>query len=293
MTKRIERRIVDGRIECRSNADGTQGVRGYAAVFDSVAHGEVVRRSAFTRTLAQQDDIKFLVNHDGVPLASTRAGTMTVGTDNIGLWFDVPALDVERNPRAAEFASAVSRGDMYQCSFAGYFLDKETIAGTSEVREVQLVDVSGVTYPWYDETSMQITGDRKLDKQLVSARSIPTEQRLELVLAAVRAAPPGKESYGDLAAELTEALTELYGVLMVCDLGDDWCVYELWCDGDWDCYQIGYMMSADGSVQFDTPFEVEAITEYRPLTMEEQQEETAEDSGRSYTIAEARALLMS
>ena len=102
MTKQIERRIVDGRIECRSNADGTQGVRGYAAVFDSVAHGEVVRRSAFTRTLAQQDDIKFLVNHDGVPLASTRAGTMTVGTDNIGLWFDVPALDVERNPRAAE-----------------------------------------------------------------------------------------------------------------------------------------------------------------------------------------------
>ena len=72
-------------IEVRSNADGTVGLRGYAAVFDSEAHGEVVRPSAFNTTLKQRDNVRLLVNHDGIPMASTKAGTMTLSVDQRGL----------------------------------------------------------------------------------------------------------------------------------------------------------------------------------------------------------------
>ena len=40
--KVIERRIFDADVTIRSNSDGSVGARGYGAVFDSEAHGEVV-----------------------------------------------------------------------------------------------------------------------------------------------------------------------------------------------------------------------------------------------------------
>lgn len=180
MTKLIERRIFDAPLEVRSNDDGTVGVRGYAAVFDSVSHGEVVRSSAFNRTLQQRDNVRLLVNHDGVPLASTKAGTMTLDVDERGLLVDVPHLDTD-NPTARELVSAMQRGDIDQMSFAFVARDAPTENGVRELREVTLYDVSIVTYPWYDATSVGLTGDRDMDRALVSLRALTPEQRAEIV----------------------------------------------------------------------------------------------------------------
>lgn len=294
MSKQIERRIIDARITVRSNDDGTTGVRGYAAVFDSPAHGEVITRAAFNRTLAQRDNVRFLINHEGTPLASTRAGTMTVGVDQHGLWFDIPELDMS-NPRAQEFASATARGDMYQCSFAGYFNDTPTVDNLREVREVSLIDVSGVTYPWYDDTEMAITGNRHADKALISARSLPIADRRDLVKEALRAAPPGKTSYGDIACQVADAVTDTLSVggvepwVYIDDLGSDWAVYSIFDGDDWDYFQIPYKLAKDGTITLGVPFEVEIVTEYRPMTPAEI---AADDApSRSLTVAEARALL--
>lgn len=295
----IERRITDAKITVRTNADGTVGVRGYAAVFDSVSHGEVIKRGAFNRTIAQQDNVRFLINHEGTPLASTRAGTMTIGIDDVGEWFDIPSLDPS-NPRAAEFISSVGRGDMYQCSFAGYFRDCPVVDGVREVREVEQVDISGVTFPWYEETSMGLTGDRSLDGRLVSARSaddvleLSPEQRSH-AMQALRAAPAGKTSFGDIASELCEAINGMLSVggaepyLWIDDLGTDWAVYSIWDGTDWDYYQVAYVANADGTLTIDTPFEVERVTEYRPMTPAEIATDDATE--KSYSVAEARALL--
>jgi len=181
MSKKIERRLFAEPIEVRKSADGKVGVRGYAAVFDYEAHGEVIRRSAFNRTISQRDNVRLLVNHDGVPLASTKAGTLVIGVDERGLWFEASELDMD-NPTARELVSAMERGDMDQCSFAGYFLDAQRNSdGTREVREVALLDVSVVTFPWYDATEADLTGDRDLDRALVSARSLNDEQRQALL----------------------------------------------------------------------------------------------------------------
>ena len=297
-TKVIERRIVEANASIRSNADGTVGARGYGAVFNSPAHGEVVTRAAFNRTLEQGDNIRFLINHEGTPLASTRSGTMTVGIDDHGLWWDIPSLDLS-NPRAAEFVSATRRGDMHQCSFAGYIHDSPNVDGVRELREVQLIDVSGVTFPWYEDTSMGLTGNRSADKALLS-RATP-EVRSALIIDLQRAAPPGKESYGDLAVELLDQIMEQVvgqgACIYIEDLGSDWVVYSMMSmdDMDWDCYQVDYTMT-DGVATFGVPFEVEAITEYRPCLVAEV--EPAADGTMSpmgdrmtYSVAEARALL--
>ena len=56
MPKTLERRIIERPVEVRTNRDGTYGVTGYASIFDTEAHGEVIRASAYNRTLAQRDD---------------------------------------------------------------------------------------------------------------------------------------------------------------------------------------------------------------------------------------------
>lgn len=301
MKKHIERRITDAKITVRTNTDGTVGVRGYAAVFDSPSNGEVIKRSAFNRTIAQSDNVRFLVNHEGVPFASTRAGTMTIGVDETGLWFDIPSLDRDNNPKVQEFCSAVERGDMYQCSFAGYFRDTPTVDGLREVREVELVDCSGVTYPWYEETSMGLTGDRGLDKLLVSARDATatpvelTPEQYSRAMQTLRAAPPGETSYGDIACQVCDAIMEALSIggadvwLYIDDIGADWAVYSIWDGDNWDYYQIAYSIAAD-VVTLGTPFEVEVVTEYRPMTANEI---AADDMGEksTHTVAEARALL--
>lgn len=180
-TKQLERRIAGEPFEIRTNADGTLGVRGYAAVFDYPAHGEVIRSAAFNRTVAQRDDIRLLVNHDGVPLARTKSGTLDVGIDDRGFWFDAPSLSPS-NPDVQRLISAMERGDIDQCSFAGYFTDtRMSEDGLREVLEVKATDVSIVTYPWYDATEAGLTGDRDVDRALLSMRALEPERRHEVL----------------------------------------------------------------------------------------------------------------
>lgn len=181
MTKQLERRIVGEPFQVRKNPDGTLGVRGYAAVFDYEAYGEVIRSSAFNRTLAQKDDIRLLVNHEGVPLARTKSGTLELGVDDHGLWFDAPSLDAD-NPDVQRLISAMERGDIDQCSFAGYFVDtRNTNEGVREVLEIKATDVSIVTYPWYDATEAGLTGDRDVDRALLSMRALDPSKRSEVL----------------------------------------------------------------------------------------------------------------
>lgn len=309
--KTLQRRIFSEPFQIRTNSDGTIGVRGYAAVFDSEAHGEVIRSSAFNRTIAQRDDIRLLVNHDGVPLARTKSGTLEVGVDDHGLWFDAPSLD-PANPRVQELTSAMARQDIDQCSFAGYFTDvKRGQGGVDEVCEVKAIDVSIVTYPWYDETSAELTGDRDTDRALVSMRSLTadqTEAALEAldptqqarIVRALRAAPPGKSSYSDEKHALTEALEESLGCwVYVYDWGSDWVVFIKWDDREYewsDYWQTSWELNGT-TYTFGTPFAVEAVTEYRPA------DDGGDGSGDrsapqadppapvTYKLSEARALL--
>ncbi len=153
MTRTIERRDFRTEFETRAT-ETTLTFGGYAAVFDSESHGEVVKPGAFNRTIAHGHDVRLLVNHDGVPLARTTSGTLTLAVDDHGLRAEAE-LD-RSNPAVQEIASAMSRGDIDQMSFAFAALDEETVDGVRELREVRLYDVSVVTYPWYEATSAEL-----------------------------------------------------------------------------------------------------------------------------------------
>lgn len=153
------RSIAYTNLELRALDDGNTLV-GYAAVFDSpsepMPYTEFVRRGAFSKTLNDGADVRLLIDHEGVPLARTKSGTLSLEEDERGLRVEAE-LDPE-NPDAARVLSAMRRGDLSQMSFAfktvkdSYNEDRSV----RELKEVKLFDVSIVTFPAYEDTVAEL-----------------------------------------------------------------------------------------------------------------------------------------
>lgn len=156
-----ERRIAYTTLDLRQAQDGTT-LYGYAAVFDSPSEPmpfvEYVKRGAFQKTIKDGADVRLLIDHEGVPLARTKSGTLRLKEDERGLAVEAD-LD-PMNPDAARIISAMKRGDLSQMSFA-FRTIKDAWSddrAVRELREVQLFDVSVVTFPAYEETVAEIRG---------------------------------------------------------------------------------------------------------------------------------------
>lgn len=160
-------------IELRSEPDGKVTLRGYAAVFNSLSQDlggfvEIIRPGAFTRTLASGADVRLLVNHEGTPLARTKSGTLRLAEDQRGLRMEAD-LDPS-DPDVQALVPKIRRGDMDQMSFG--FTTKNDIwrqEGERQIRElhnVELFDVSAVTYPAYQATEMAL---RSLERAKAAA----------------------------------------------------------------------------------------------------------------------------
>lgn len=142
---------------------------GHAAVFDqptligSKRWGfvEQIARDAFTDVL--QDDVRFLVNHEGLPLARTTAGTLELAQDSTGLVARTSEEHLRRTSLGSDVVELLSSGDLSQMSFA-FTIAEETWSTYSsddeldgmELRTInkigRLYDVSVVTYPAYEGT---------------------------------------------------------------------------------------------------------------------------------------------
>jgi HK97 family phage prohead protease len=154
---------------------------GYASVFDKPygvrdsrgAYNETIKPGAFKKTLQEQDDVRFLVNHDGIPLARTSSGTLNLEEDEYGL-FVRAELDPS-NPTVAEVASAMKRGDLNEMSFAFAAMRDDFNQNGDErtVSEARLYDVSVVTYPANPWAGAKLRGldIEDLHRSLVEARS--------------------------------------------------------------------------------------------------------------------------
>lgn len=154
-----KRTIAYSNLEVRAEGDGNTLV-GYAAVFDSPSEPmpfiEYVKRGAFSKTINDGADVRLLIDHEGVPLARSKSGTLALEEDERGLRVEAE-LDPS-NPDAARIISAMKRGDLNQMSFAfktikDNWSDDRTVR---ELREVQLFDVSVVTFPAYEQTVAEL-----------------------------------------------------------------------------------------------------------------------------------------
>lgn len=152
-------------VELREAEGDLINVTGYAAVFgeqteigplDGWGWAEVVERGAFTEALRRKDDVTFLVDHEGLPLARTSSGTLSLAEDQRGLRVDT-ALDPS-DPDVQRILPKMKRGDLSKMSFA-FIVEKETWdeTGPHDVRTIQsvrLFDVSIVTDPAYAGTEI-------------------------------------------------------------------------------------------------------------------------------------------
>lgn len=168
--------------EVRTEEAGVR-VSGYAAVFGQVTdiggfYREVIAPGAFTEAIGR-DDVVFLINHEGLPLARTRSGTLMLSQDATGLRMET-VLDAE-DPDVKSITGKMRRGDLDKMSFA--FIpqvqewDESGDVPLRTIRKAALYDVSIVTTPAYDGTSI---GLRSLEAYRKSRNFNAAARRLRM-----------------------------------------------------------------------------------------------------------------
>lgn len=189
---------VEFRIEQTSDG-GLQSVRvaGVASVYDyeyEVYGGpavggwyERIARGAFDETLAKSPDVVLLLNHEGMPLARTKSGTLTLTNEKKGLGVKAE-LDMT-NPLVQTLASSLSRGDVDEMSFAfrvteqtweahKKYKDDEMSLRTITAVNLHRGDVSAVTYGASDKTTINLTRSLELatDAELRELQALIAER---------------------------------------------------------------------------------------------------------------------
>jgi HK97 family phage prohead protease len=162
------------RVEVRAASDGSPLVVGYASVYEHsydvfggppYGWSEVVSTGAATRSVKNGDDVYLFFNHDGLPLAATKAGTLALESDKIGLYSEA-RID-PASPFSMEIVRRLQRRELDAMSFAFKVTQQrwedldgdEADPGTAPVRriqEVKLFDVSVVNNPANPATVVQM-----------------------------------------------------------------------------------------------------------------------------------------
>ncbi|MDV5147185.1 HK97 family phage prohead protease [Streptomyces sp. SBC-4] len=125
-TSGIVRRAYPVQLEVRAKA-GTSGVstvEGYASVTESPfelwdwlgPYSEVVRTGAFGKTLAENPQVQLLLNHGGLAMAYTKAGTLRLSEDSTGLHMSAD-VNAKRSD-VGDMLAALDDGDVDEMSFA-------------------------------------------------------------------------------------------------------------------------------------------------------------------------------
>jgi len=146
------------------NADG-RVLSGFAARFDRVYDlgpwTERVHRSAFNKTI-QEQDVGALFNHDANQVLGRMSnGTLRLNATSTGLRYEI---DLPETALGDEIRALVDRGDLGGSSFAGRVMessfDESQDPPVETLRQVSLRDVGPVMFPAYDGTTPQLRAER-------------------------------------------------------------------------------------------------------------------------------------
>ena len=168
-------------VEIRAADDGTVTVEGYAAVFNEPTNigdvfTEVVAPGAFRSALARKDDVEFLINHGGLPIARSTAGNLEMLEDDRGLFIRAK-LD-PTDPDVQRIIPKMRAGMLDQMSFAFQATGQrwDTPAQGMDVRtitDVMLYDVSIVNRGAYPQTTIAL---RSRDEAKAEAERLLAEE---------------------------------------------------------------------------------------------------------------------
>lgn len=193
---------------CEVRAEGSESgdiITGRPIVYDSRTDlgffDEIIARGALDKT--NLTDVRFLINHDlsRIPLARSRRNngnsTMQLFVDDDGMRISV-RLDTENNSEARALYSAVERGDISGMSFmfsidGEEWDDLESDHPTRRITKIgTVVEVSAVTFPAYDSTSISARSAEELDsfrravETARASRAKPVDTGIELLKAKIK-----------------------------------------------------------------------------------------------------------
>lgn len=219
------RRVTATSLEIRTDGD-TATIEGYASTFGHPYsmgwYDEEVVRGAFTKTLSESPDVRYLLNHDGLPLARTASGTLDLAQDSTGLHTRARVNMQRSDVRDAVFA--LRDGDVDQMSFGFRTIRDEWDEQYTHrsMQELSLAngDVSIVTYPANPNTSVSMRArtivEAPADELRAAYRAIheersgktisaATQKQLEGVLENLRNISEANEDAVDKLADLLGA----------------------------------------------------------------------------------------
>lgn len=192
---RREQRAVQSRFSIETREDGAlPTIVGYAAVYEAETvifdmFREKLRRGAFRRAVEDQQDVRALFNHNpDFLLGRVGAGTLRLYDDDHGLRVEI---DPPNTPTGREVVELIRRGDIYGMSF-GFIPTRvsweqadESGLGLRVVEDVDLFDVSPVTYPAYEQTEVGIrsSAEAVIQERTRQLRSAYQMMRMRLRLA--------------------------------------------------------------------------------------------------------------
>lgn len=165
-------------------------IGGYFVVFNSWTelwdgYYEQVSPKAFESI--DLTDIRALINHnDGLVLGRTKSNTLTLRVDEKGLYGEIKVNPNDQD--AVNLYERVKRGDVDQCSF-GFQITEEEWEDADEgyrstITGIKLFEVSVVTFPAYEDTSVSARSKdilnfrkRKLKERLSNVKADFTDQK--------------------------------------------------------------------------------------------------------------------
>lgn len=181
-------RSMRSELKTRAEGDDELVIEGYFSVFGRETElwpgaFEEIAPGAFANTLS--NDIRALINHETrLVLGRNKAGTLELREDSYGLWGQIKINPNDTD--AMNLYERVKRGDVDQCSFGFNIVREDTEwrdDGTVKwtIREVDLHEVSVVTFPAYEDTGVQA---RK--QQVEEHRARLLEARRQKIIERVR-----------------------------------------------------------------------------------------------------------
>lgn len=142
--------------------EGQMYIEGYFAVFGSKywlwdKAYETIEPGAFDGET--EKDIRALANHNtALVLGRTTAGTLQLNADSKGLWGSITINSNDQD--AVNLYERVKRGDISQCSFGFDIVEQDVEYNEGaptiwKIKKVRLYEVSVVTFPAYEDTSVE------------------------------------------------------------------------------------------------------------------------------------------
>jgi len=206
---KMETRTNQTTFEVRElDESGGMTFEGYASVFNSRSENlggfhEVVAPGAFKRSLRSRNDIKLLWNHDtGSVLGSTRAGSVTMVEDEVGLKV---RAELPNTTLGRDTAELIRTGLVDSMSFS-FSVIKDTWDGTGTNRTLNAVrihEASIVSFPAYQGTAGTVSM-RGLDR-VAQRASVDVDELADALLKI----ESGDELSSDEAALLSRVVDEL------------------------------------------------------------------------------------